>query len=122
MLAKLLYLLVVIAMAERYARKVTTGLVGQMAEVAGFDQAHGNAIDAVSDVFLRFIEEIAKTSKEFAELQGRTDVNVLDVVCYVTPTSPSPCPDQASAPSPGGGTKKIHAYYFSFFIAEWDLL
>lgn len=78
------------AMAEQYARKVTTGLVGQMAEVAGFDQAHGNAIDAVSDVMLRFIEEIAKTSKEFAELQGRTDVNVLDVVCCLAPTSPSP--------------------------------
>lgn len=68
------------AMAQAHARKVTTMLVGQMADVAGFDLAHGNALDAVSDVMLKFIEEVASTSKEYAELQGRSDVNALDVV------------------------------------------
>lgn len=67
-------------MAEQYARKVTNTLVSQMAEVAGFDLAHGNAIDAVADVMLRFIGEIGELSKDFAESEGRTDVNVLDVV------------------------------------------
>lgn len=67
-------------MAEPYARKVTSMLVGQMADVAGFDVAHGNAVDAVADVMLRFIEEVGRNSKEYAELQGRTDVNALDVV------------------------------------------
>lgn len=68
------------AMAESYARKVTSMLVGQMADVAGFDAAHGNAIDAVADVMLRFIQEMGRNSKTYAELQGRTDVNALDLV------------------------------------------
>eukprot|EP00892_Ulva_mutabilis_P001092 jgi/Ulvmu1/10984/UM007_0163.1 len=68
------------AMAEPYARKVTSMLVGQMAEVAGFDVAHGNAIDAVADVMLRFIQELGRNSLAVAELQGRTDVNALDLV------------------------------------------
>lgn len=67
-------------MAEEYARAVARVAVGQIADVVGYDLAHGNALEAVADVMIRYIRELGTYSKEFAEYQGRTDVCVLDVV------------------------------------------
>jgi histone H3/H4 len=67
-------------MAEEHARAVARVAVGQIADVVGYDLAHGNALDAVADVMIRYIRELGTYAKEFAEYQGRTDVCVLDVV------------------------------------------
>jgi histone H3/H4 len=68
-------------MAEEYARSISKQVVAQLAEREGFQLAHGNALDALADVLNRFIREIGTYAKDYAELQGRTDVNVLDLVC-----------------------------------------
>ena len=67
-------------MSYEYARQVAATAVSQMADIAGFESAHGNALNAAADVMMRFITEIGMYAKEAAELEGRTDVNVLDVV------------------------------------------
>lgn len=68
-------------MADDYARSVSKQVVAQLAEREGFQLAHGNALEALADVLNRFIREIGTYAKDYAELQGRTDVNVLDLVC-----------------------------------------
>lgn len=68
-------------MADEYARCISKQVVAQLAEREGFQLAHGNALDALADVLNRFIREIGTYAKDYAELQGRTDVNVLDLVC-----------------------------------------
>lgn len=67
-------------MAEERAQRIATVVVGQIADVCGFEKAHDNALHAVSDVLMRFIKEVGVYAKEAAEYQGRTDVNALDVV------------------------------------------
>lgn len=67
-------------MAEEHARAVARVAVGQIADVVGYDLAHGNALEAVADVMIRYIRELGTYAKEVAEYQGRTDVCVLDVV------------------------------------------
>jgi histone H3/H4 len=70
-------------MADRYAATVSTACVGQVAYIVGFDHVHTDALHAASGVMMRFIKEVGLYAKEAAELQGRTDVNVLDVVRIV---------------------------------------
>ena len=73
-------------MAEEYARSISKQVVAQLAEREGYQLAHGNALDALADVLNRFIREIGTYAKDYAELQGRTDVNVLDLVRHCCPT------------------------------------
>ena len=68
-------------MAEQHAQKLATVVVGQIADVCGYERAHRNALDAAADVMMRFVKEVGVYAKEAAEQQGRTDVNALDVVC-----------------------------------------
>jgi transcription initiation factor TFIID subunit 8 len=68
-------------MAEEYAQKLAGVVVGQIADTCGYQQAHKHALNAVSDVMMRFVQELGMYAKEGAEAQGRTDVNALDVVC-----------------------------------------
>lgn len=67
-------------MSEEYARSISKQVVAQLAEREGFQLAHGNALEALADVLNRFIREIGTYAKDYAELQGRTDVNILDLV------------------------------------------
>ena len=67
-------------MAEEHAQKLATVVVGQLADVCGYERAHKNALNAAADVMMRFIKEVGVYAKEAAEQQGRTDANALDVV------------------------------------------
>ena len=67
-------------MADEYAQRISTVVVGQIAETCGYEKAHKNALGAVADVMMRFVQELGMYAKEVAEHQGRTDVNALDMV------------------------------------------
>ena len=67
-------------MAEDFARELAKVAVGQIADLAGYEQTHRNALEAVADVLVRYIRDIGLYSKEYAELQNRTDVSAPDVV------------------------------------------
>jgi histone H3/H4 len=67
-------------MADEYAHQVARVVVGQIADTCGYEKAHKNALNAVADVMMRFVQEVGMYAKESAEHQGRTDVNALDVV------------------------------------------
>jgi len=67
-------------MAERYSRYVSKVVVGQIAETAGFQAVHESATDVLADLMLRYIAQLGSASHFYAELAGRTDCNVNDLV------------------------------------------
>jgi histone H3/H4 len=92
-------------MADDYARSISRQVVAQLAEREGFQLAHGNALDALADVLNRFIREIGAYAKDYAELQGRTDVNILDLV------SSFHCPDIAPKLCSSRVYKRLHTLH-----------
>lgn len=67
-------------MAERYSRFVSKVVVGQIAETAGFQAVHESAVDVLADLMLRYIAQLGSASHSYAELAGRTDCNVNDLL------------------------------------------
>ena len=71
-------------MAERYSRHVSKVVVGQIAETAGFQAVHESAVDVLADLMLRYIAQLGSASHSYAELAGRTDSNINDLVSVPT--------------------------------------
>ena len=67
-------------MAERYSRHVSKIVVGQLAESAGFQAMQESAVDVLADLMLRYIAQLGSASHSYAELAGRNDCNINDVV------------------------------------------
>lgn len=67
-------------MAQDYARSVAKVLVAQIAESVGFDAIQQSANDTLSELLLQYIAEIGSATHNYAELAGRTDCNVNDLV------------------------------------------
>ena len=71
-------------MTDRYSRQVARIAVAQMAETAGFDGVQESAVEVLADLMLRYVAQLASTSHAYAEVAGRTDCNVNDVVSSIS--------------------------------------
>lgn len=69
-----------LAMAQDYARAIAKVVVAQTAESIGFDAIQQSASDTLSELLLQYISEIGSATHSYAELAGRTDCNVNDLV------------------------------------------
>lgn len=67
-------------MAEQYSRHVSKIVVSQLAETAGFQAVQESAVDILADLMLRYIAQLGSASHSYAELAGRTDCNINDLV------------------------------------------
>ena len=67
-------------MTDRYSRQVARIAVAQMAETTGFDGVQESAVEVLADLMLRYVAQLASASHAYAEVAGRTDCNVNDVV------------------------------------------
>ena len=67
-------------MADRYSRQIARVAVAQMAETNGFDSVQESAVEVLSDLMLRYVAQLASASHSYAEVAGRTDCNVNDLV------------------------------------------
>ncbi|KAL3525845.1 hypothetical protein ACH5RR_014217 [Cinchona calisaya] len=54
--------------------------VAQLCEAAGFQGFHRTALDTLSDVAVRYIREIGRTLNMYANLAGRSQCNVFDII------------------------------------------
>lgn len=72
------------AMAEQYSRHVSKIVVSQLAETAGFHAVQESAVDVLADLMLRYIAQLGSASHSYAELAGRTDCNINDLVSAPT--------------------------------------
>lgn len=69
-----------LVMAEAYARQIARVAAGQLAEISGFESVQESAVDILGDLLLRYMDEVASGACGYAELAGRSDANVHDVL------------------------------------------
>jgi transcription initiation factor TFIID subunit 8 len=67
-------------MSDDYARAAARVAAAQLTEAAGFDSAQRSSLEVLSDLLLRYIQELGSSSHAYAELAGRAESNALDVV------------------------------------------
>lgn len=67
-------------MAQEYARALAKVVVAQTAETLGFDSVQQSASDALAELLLQYISELGSLTHGFAEMAGRTDCNINDLV------------------------------------------
>ncbi|KVH92656.1 transcription initiation factor TFIID subunit 8-like [Cynara cardunculus var. scolymus] len=65
---------------DEFAQAIARIAVAQVCEGVGFQGFQQSALDRLSDVACKYILEIGKTSKFYANLAGRTECNVFDIV------------------------------------------
>lgn len=67
-------------MAQEYARAVAKVAVAQTAESVGFEAIQQSASDTLSELLIQYISEVGSATHSYAELAGRTECNVNDLV------------------------------------------
>ena len=67
-------------MAQDYARAVARVVVAQTAESVGFEAVQQSAGDTLSELLIKYISEIGSATHSYAELAGRSECNVNDLV------------------------------------------
>uniref|UniRef100_A0A7C8YDD8 Bromodomain associated domain-containing protein n=1 Tax=Opuntia streptacantha TaxID=393608 RepID=A0A7C8YDD8_OPUST len=65
---------------EDFVRAIAKIAVAQICENEGFQSFQQSALEALADVAVRYIKEIGKTANLYANLAGRSECNVLDVI------------------------------------------
>ncbi|XP_027074650.1 transcription initiation factor TFIID subunit 8-like [Coffea arabica] len=66
--------------ADDFGLSIAKVAVAQICEAAGFQGFQRTALDTLSDVAVRHILEIGKTGNMFANLAGRSQSNVFDII------------------------------------------
>lgn len=72
-------------MAEQYSRHVSKIVVSQLSETAGFHAVQESAVDVLADLMLRYVAQLGSASHSYAELAGRSECNINDLVSVATP-------------------------------------
>ena len=67
-------------MADQYALGAARVSVAQLADDVGFDSMHTSSYAILSELLMRYMEEVGLASHGYAELASRTEPNALDVV------------------------------------------
>ncbi|MCL7052204.1 hypothetical protein MKW94_011427 [Papaver nudicaule] len=65
---------------DDFARAIARIAVAQICETMGFETLHESALDALSDIVIRYLCDLGKTSHFYANLAGRMDSNVFDII------------------------------------------
>ncbi|KAK1296308.1 hypothetical protein QJS10_CPA10g01997 [Acorus calamus] len=63
-----------------FGRAVTTVAAAQICESAGFHSVQRSALNALSDVAVRYLCALGKAARYYSNLSGRTECNVFDVI------------------------------------------
>lgn len=67
-------------MSQGYARALAKVVVAQTAESVGFEAVQQSANETLADLLLQYIAEIGSATHSYAELAGRVDCNVNDLL------------------------------------------
>ncbi|XP_052173068.1 transcription initiation factor TFIID subunit 8 [Diospyros lotus] len=66
--------------ADEFGRAVSRIAVAQVCESVGFESFNESALEALTDIAVRYLRDLGKTASFYANLAGRTECNVFDVV------------------------------------------
>ncbi|KAI3953716.1 hypothetical protein MKW98_017540 [Papaver atlanticum] len=65
---------------DDFARAIARIAVAQICETTGFETLHESALDALSDIVIRYLCDLGKTAHFYSNLAGRMDSNVFDII------------------------------------------
>lgn len=65
---------------DEYGRAVAKISVAQVCERVGFESFNESALQALSDIAVRYLSDLGKTASFYANLAGRSECNVFDVI------------------------------------------
>lgn len=66
--------------AGDYSRAISRVAVAQMCEAIGFEGFDESALDSLAGIAIRYVCELGKTSRFYANLAGRTRCNIFDII------------------------------------------
>ena len=66
--------------ADNFGRAVSKIVVAQICESVGFESSKESALDALADIAIRYICDLGKMANFYANLTGRTECNVFDII------------------------------------------
>ncbi|XP_043722297.1 transcription initiation factor TFIID subunit 8-like [Telopea speciosissima] len=65
---------------DDFGRAIAKIAVAQICESAGFQGFQQSAVEVLSEIAIRYLRDLGKTAKFYANLAGRTQCNVFDIV------------------------------------------
>ncbi|KAI3976708.1 hypothetical protein MKX01_008566 [Papaver californicum] len=65
---------------DDFARAIARIAVAQICETMGCETLQESALDALSDIVIRYLSDLGKTAHFYANLAGRMDSNVFDII------------------------------------------
>lgn len=66
--------------AEDFGRAVSRMAVAQICESVGFEGFKDSALDTLADISIRYLRDLGKRSSFYANLSGRTQCNLFDII------------------------------------------
>ncbi|KAM1159181.1 hypothetical protein ACFX19_032956 [Malus domestica] len=66
--------------ADEFGRALSTVAVAQICESVGFQSFKESALDALADIAIRHLRDLGKMSSFYANMAGRTESNVFDII------------------------------------------
>lgn len=67
-------------MADEFSRSAARVIAAQIAEASGFEACQESAIEILADLLLRYLTTVCSSSHSYAELAGRSQSNLADVL------------------------------------------
>nr|GEV53042.1 transcription initiation factor TFIID subunit 8 [Tanacetum cinerariifolium]GEW26806.1 transcription initiation factor TFIID subunit 8 [Tanacetum cinerariifolium] len=69
-----------VANSDEYGRAIGRVAVAQICQRVGFRSFSDNVLEGLADLALRYVKDLAKTAKFYANVANRTECNVFDVI------------------------------------------
>ncbi|KAL5538224.1 hypothetical protein UlMin_045435 [Ulmus minor] len=66
--------------ADDFGRAVSKIVVAQICESVGFQSSKESALDSLADIAIRYLCDLGKMANFYANLTGRTECNVFDII------------------------------------------
>ncbi|KAG9134575.1 hypothetical protein Leryth_000910 [Lithospermum erythrorhizon] len=63
-----------------FGRSISRMAVAQICESMGFEGFNESSLETIADIAVRYLSDLGKTSKSYANLAGRTESNVFDII------------------------------------------
>ncbi|PIA63139.1 hypothetical protein AQUCO_00200871v1 [Aquilegia coerulea] len=74
---------------DEYGRAISKIAVAQICENVGFESLQQSALDHLSEITIRYLRDLGKTAHFYANLAGRSDCNVFDIIQGLEDLGPS---------------------------------
>lgn len=75
--------------SDEFGRAIAKIAVAQICERVGFESVNDSALESLADIAIRYVKDLGKAGKFYANLANRTECNVFDVIQSLEDSSSS---------------------------------